>query len=424
MVGTSFWFAGGVMFPTLVSLSGAALPEALAQMDIVTLTLAKSGLVMPLTIAVYIALTRLAARAWPTVLALPVCATVPTTETTTATAATTAAAGAAAAGAGAETGSNDHKESNNGSSSSSGNSGKKQKKAYSFFRGTRPSPSLVRAGLWVVGILCFQAGWMWVATHFAADANLMEEPMLIEAVMGNDASGGSRPGVVLLLVGVVGPVAEELLCRGMLFARLARVLGVMPAILVSGAVFGAAHYSATLQDAKVWATSFIGIVFGSVYRFVQSSSSADTRSQANERATSPSLRLWCDCQPRLSPRRLICCCVCSCRSLCRLSQTLLAPIGMHVLTNCFVASQKAPLSPLVSQQSLLPSLVDHHATRGTRKEGKKEEKENKEHAPAIWILTASVVCCGCMWLLCCSPMADCSASHRRSGRVLPRTLLR
>lgn len=59
-------------------------------------------------------------------------------------------------------------------------------------------------------------------------------------------------------VGLVGPVSEELLFRGLLFARCVSFMGVLPAVVLSSILFGVGHGSAS-PGATVMGGAFAGM---------------------------------------------------------------------------------------------------------------------------------------------------------------------
>ena len=66
---------------------------------------------------------------------------------------------------------------------------------------------------------------------------------------------------LILTVGIIGPIAEELLFRGLIFDRLDRYLGSRPAIFISALIFGAVH----LNMVQFIYASIIGILFAYFY---------------------------------------------------------------------------------------------------------------------------------------------------------------
>jgi len=72
---------------------------------------------------------------------------------------------------------------------------------------------------------------------------------------------GQPVWLLALSVGVVGPIGEELLFRGIIFTRLERYLGTKPAIIISALIFGAVH----LNMVQFIYASAVGILFAYFY---------------------------------------------------------------------------------------------------------------------------------------------------------------
>lgn len=97
-----------------------------------------------------------------------------------------------------------------------------------------------KQGRWVVlttvTVLGVRFGWFSLLTQLHA----LPEVEASSRLWSNAAAPGRN--VLLLLAGVVlAPSAEELLFRGILFRRLLRRMGALPAALVSSVLFGALH---------------------------------------------------------------------------------------------------------------------------------------------------------------------------------------
>lgn len=73
------------------------------------------------------------------------------------------------------------------------------------------------------------------------------------------------PGVMIFIVCLLGPLAEEVLFRGMIYARLRRGFSMWPAAIISGLMFGLFHAN-WVQG--VYATIF-GIILAYVYEKTQ-----------------------------------------------------------------------------------------------------------------------------------------------------------
>lgn len=72
-------------------------------------------------------------------------------------------------------------------------------------------------------------------------------------------AAGDLPAVIIgvVLAIVLAPVVEELIYRGVLFQGLRASIGVWPAIVLSGAIFGFVHLETVLQDGRFVATGLI-----------------------------------------------------------------------------------------------------------------------------------------------------------------------
>lgn len=85
------------------------------------------------------------------------------------------------------------------------------------------------------------------------------------------ATADGRSWLILVLVVCVGaPLVEELFFRGLLQTRLVGRLGVVVGIVVSSALFGAAHliaWDGPLSLVYAWAIACGGLVLGAVYHY-------------------------------------------------------------------------------------------------------------------------------------------------------------
>jgi len=68
--------------------------------------------------------------------------------------------------------------------------------------------------------------------------------------------------VVLILVGLVAPFAEEVFFRGQLMERTKRVLGAVPSILLTSVIFSAAHAGSSALYSVAWVVEIFAFVFG------------------------------------------------------------------------------------------------------------------------------------------------------------------
>jgi membrane protease YdiL (CAAX protease family) len=88
------------------------------------------------------------------------------------------------------------------------------------------------------------------------------------AVQGNTAdlvagfgTGPAEMAIVFVLVGIVAPVVEEITFRGIVFPSLKAAWGTVPALLVSGGIFGVVH----LQPTIAVPLALIGVALAAVF---------------------------------------------------------------------------------------------------------------------------------------------------------------
>lgn len=113
----------------------------------------------------------------------------------------------------------------------------------------------------VLGLLIFYA--LAAAYGLVAGLNGDSNQRLTELGLGSSIS--SDLGYVALY-GVLAPVAEELLFRGLLFGSLRARFGPWPAALASGAVFGLVHLGGG-QDVFIPVLATLGVVLALAYHY-------------------------------------------------------------------------------------------------------------------------------------------------------------
>ena len=101
---------------------------------------------------------------------------------------------------------------------------------------TRLRPAIGRTVLAWIGFFAFVMVWS-LALGIDENDDLPEE-------LGVDGSTAALVAVALLVC-VVAPVAEELFFRGFCFTALRRTLGMLPAAVLTGIIFGAIHLGGT-----------------------------------------------------------------------------------------------------------------------------------------------------------------------------------
>ena len=136
-----------------------------------------------------------------------------------------------------------------------------------FLVGAGLLEGLLIVAVWVFGVRRYRVGWTtaglvapqarnsfllpWLALFAslafgaiyglvvsAAEVNSLAPPPIPADFIGE---GATRLLSFLFFLGVLGPIAEEVFFRGFLLTALARSMGSVPAMVVSSAVFGAAH---------------------------------------------------------------------------------------------------------------------------------------------------------------------------------------
>ena len=116
-------------------------------------------------------------------------------------------------------------------------------------------PYAIAAGYWVIALGAVLA---WTLTIQALGIDALLLPESAEDVL--DLAGGSV-AIAIVLVGLWGPLAEEIFFRGFLLNGLRSRFGVVSSILISSAVFGAFH----IAPGAIVPTFLLGLMLGWVY---------------------------------------------------------------------------------------------------------------------------------------------------------------
>jgi len=117
----------------------------------------------------------------------------------------------------------------------------------------------------------FRGAWLYLlaapflAIGLSAVGVLLRTPPLVSPIEDLLESGVSRFGL-MLFIAVLGPLWEELMFRGFLYALLERALGPWPAIVLSGALFALMHGA---QNQWVWQPLLIIAVAGAVFGYAR-----------------------------------------------------------------------------------------------------------------------------------------------------------
>ncbi len=121
----------------------------------------------------------------------------------------------------------------------------------------RSGRSWLRIGLLLVGGVVSLVLLSVLPNVFADDIQAVEDPHVLSLAMEADTG-------TLLAISLTGPVLEEVIFRGLLFARTLRMFGLAPAIAIQFVVFGMMHYSE--HGEKVLQSGLMGVVFAALYR--------------------------------------------------------------------------------------------------------------------------------------------------------------
>ncbi len=124
-----------------------------------------------------------------------------------------------------------------------------------FVRTSGFRPYLFAAGMWLIG-LSMLIVWMQVLIWLGVDFLLPPDT----AQKALDEAGGSIV-ITILLVGIAGPVAEEVFFRGFVLTGLLKRFGVRRALLFSSLLFGLFH----IDPGAIVPTFALGLVLGWVY---------------------------------------------------------------------------------------------------------------------------------------------------------------
>lgn len=89
------------------------------------------------------------------------------------------------------------------------------------------------------------------------------QPLIEHFLKMNDLKGQLY---FIFLAVVAAPVMEEILFRGLLYPLLRNMMGIMPAVLISGFLFGIAH----LHYPMVLPLTFLGVLFALTYEYTGS----------------------------------------------------------------------------------------------------------------------------------------------------------
>jgi membrane protease YdiL (CAAX protease family) len=128
-------------------------------------------------------------------------------------------------------------------------------RALGFVKTVGLRPYVLAAGMWIIGLSVLM---FWVQILIWVDIDLLLPPDTAEKAL--DEAGGSIV-ITLVLVGLLGPIAEEIFFRGFVLPGLIKRLGVWRALVISSLVFGLFH----IDPGAIVPTFALGLALGWVY---------------------------------------------------------------------------------------------------------------------------------------------------------------
>lgn len=128
-------------------------------------------------------------------------------------------------------------------------------RALGFVKTIGLGPYVLAAGMWIIGL---SALMFWVQVLIWLNIDLLLPPDTAEKAL-NEAGGSIV--ITLILVGLLGPIAEEIFFRGFVLPGLIKRLGVGRALVISSLVFGLFH----IDPGAIVPTFALGLALGWVY---------------------------------------------------------------------------------------------------------------------------------------------------------------
>ncbi|MBN4064466.1 CPBP family intramembrane metalloprotease [Dehalococcoides mccartyi] len=127
--------------------------------------------------------------------------------------------------------------------------------ALGFVKTKGIKPYLFAMAMWMVGlsVLLF-----WVQALVWLGVDLLSPPDTAQRVL--DEAGGSIIATVVL-VGILGPIAEEIFFRGFVLRGLVKRFGIFRSLLLSSLIFGVFH----IDPGAIFPTFALGLALGWVY---------------------------------------------------------------------------------------------------------------------------------------------------------------
>jgi membrane protease YdiL (CAAX protease family) len=128
-------------------------------------------------------------------------------------------------------------------------------RALGFVKTIGIKPYLFAAAMWIVGLSVLM---LWVQALIWFDVDLLVPPDTAQKAL--DEAGGSIV-VTIILVGILGPIAEEVFFRGFVLPGLIKRFGIGRSLLISSLVFGLFH----IDPGAIVPTFALGLALGWVY---------------------------------------------------------------------------------------------------------------------------------------------------------------
>lgn len=128
-------------------------------------------------------------------------------------------------------------------------------RALGFVKTVGLGPYVLAAGMWIIGLCSLM---LWVQVLIWLDIELLLPPDMAEKAL--DEAGGSMV-ITLILVGLLGPITEELFFRGFVLSGLIKQIGVGRSLVISSLVFGLFH----IDPGAIVPTFVLGLALGWVY---------------------------------------------------------------------------------------------------------------------------------------------------------------
>ena len=128
-------------------------------------------------------------------------------------------------------------------------------RALGFVKTVGLGPYVLAAGMWIIGLCALM---LWVQVLSWLDIDLLLPTNMAEKAL--DEAGGSMV-ITLILVGLLGPITEEIFFRGFVLPGLIKQIGVGRSLVISSLVFGLFH----IDPGAIVPTFALGLALGWVY---------------------------------------------------------------------------------------------------------------------------------------------------------------